>query len=305
MSWKSILNIIVFVLAVAMLVTLLVFWNIFIIRDFHTIRELYANVHGDQNLPTHGRWVILIVGIVFFSILIIILSVFFANLMRNAHFKRQQKDFVNMMTHELKLPMSSIRMFAQTLLQREVSETERKQFIEFILADCDRMNLLVLHLLKSQQIERGALPLELHKVQIENWLQQFVAKWPRPLIVNADPCGFVNFDPMLIDLVLVNLIHNAEKYGNGITPKLKLTAESNWVSISVQDGSQLIPKIFFKKVFEKFFRVPSRETRRQSGVGLGLFIVKTIINLHKGRIEIRHAEDGSGNIFTLSLLRSV
>jgi two-component system, OmpR family, phosphate regulon sensor histidine kinase PhoR len=311
MNIKTALSTAVFVLAAGMVITLLVFWNVYIISDYHTIKELYFITYGDSNVPAKGRWIVLAVGITFLSLVLVALSFFFVTFLRGNRFKQQQKDFVNMISHELKLPMSSIQMFAQTLVEKEVSELERARFLECILNDCTRMNNLVSHLLKAQQIERGALPVDRKKLDLVVFLKEFVGKWARPLKMQMDPSRpyKADLDPVLLELALTNLVNNAEKYGNGSIPEIGLAGDENWIRISVRDAGMPIPKKYAKKIFRRFFRMPTRETRRQNGVGLGLYIVKTVVHQHKGKIELTsgntEGEGWKGNCFTMILPRSI
>lgn len=299
MSVKTAVYITVFVLSVAMMVTLLVYWNIFIIGDYHTIRSLL----GDRAAPAaRGRWTILTLGIVFFTFLIVILSVFFANLLRGNRFKQQQKDFVNMMTHELKLPVSTILIFAQTLLRKDLSEADHGRFVQGIIDGCERMNMLVNQLLRSQEIDRGRLPLDLRRVRIDQFLQGFAASWPRPLALGPLSESEARIDPTLLEFALANLVQNAEKYGKA-APLLFMEGEEGEVVISVRDEGNPIDRKYAKKIFRRFFRIPGRETRRRPGVGLGLYIVKSIVRLHRGQVRLRHAAEPPGNIFSLILPR--
>lgn len=305
---KTTLSIVAFVLAAGMVITLLVFWNIYIISDYHTIRELYQMSHGTPEVPAQGRWTVLILGIISFSLVLVVLSIFFAAFLRGARFRRQQKDFVNMMTHELKLPMSSIQMFAQTLRQREAAPEDRARFLDAILNDCQRMNLLLDHLLKSQLIEKGRLPVYRRRTDLREFLREFADKWPRPLSARlADPAE-AQVDPVLLELALTNLVNNAEKYGKGGIPEIGLQADGPVARISVTDSGAPIPKKYGRKIFKRFFRIPNRDTRRQNGVGLGLYIVKSIARLHGGRVELDSPEgeaggERKGNRFTLVLPR--
>lgn len=310
MSIKTAMSTAVFVLAACMVITLIVLWNVYIISDYHTIKELYLITHGDPNVPATGRWIVLAIGITFLSLVLVALSFFFVTFLRGARLKQQQKDFVNMMTHELKLPMSSIQMFAQTLVEKRVAPEERERFLEAILTDCTRMNQLLDHLLKSQQIERGAFPVHRRKLNVAEFLESFHGKWPRPLQMRLDPqsAAQANVDPVLLDLALTNLVNNAEKYGQGSVPEVAMEADGGKVRISVRDAGNPIPKKYAKKIFKRFFRMPTRDTRRQNGVGLGLYIVKTIVKEHKGTLALTsgtpEGEGWKGNCFTMSFPRS-
>ncbi|MEO6094678.1 MAG: HAMP domain-containing sensor histidine kinase [Fibrobacteria bacterium] len=308
MSLKTGLSILIFVVAAGMVITLLVLWNVYIISDYHTIKELYMVTHGTPEIPSTGRWTVLSIGITFLSLVLVVLSFYFVTFLRGARFKQQQKDFVNMMTHEFKLPMSSIQMFAQTLRQKEPPKEEREKFLDAILNDCARLNLLVDHLLKSQLIERGKLPVSLRRIDLRAFLEDFARKWPRALRVSVAGDAEAQADPVLLDLALTNLINNAEKYGKGSTPELVMETDGARIRISVRDNGAPIPKKYAKKIFKRFFRVPNRDTRRQNGVGLGLYIVKTIAHQHEGVIDLSsgsmESEGWKGNRFTLTLPRA-
>lgn len=308
MNWKTAAYTVTFVLALGMVITLIVFWNVYIIGDYQTIKQLQTALHGNSVVPTRARWTILVLGIVFFSLILIVLSLFFANLIRGARFKQQQKDFVNMVTHELRLPMSSIQMFAQTLGRGEIAEADRKLFLERILGECRRMNALIDHLLKSQAIETGRLPLRPQNIDLAHFLTEFREHWPRPLeLVLPEKTERLTGDPVLIELSLTNLVANAEKYGRGHTPVISLTVADRRLHITVTDGGAPIPRKFIRHLFKRFYRIPNRETRRQPGVGLGLYIVRNIAKLHKGQVMVTpdspRPDGHRGNAFTLDFPR--
>lgn len=306
MSLKTSIYTTIFVLALGMVVTLIVFWNIYIIGDYQTIRELQVALHGNSFIPSRSRWTILVIGILFLSSILTVLAVFFANLLRNARFKQQQKDFVNMVTHELRLPMSSIQMFTQTLLRKDIAETDKTVFLERIMGECQRMNALIDHLLKSQAIETHRLPLYPQTIDLAEFFRAFKAKWPRTLDVLDLPAGLkIEADPVLLDLALTNLVSNAEKYGRGSIPHMTMQQQGPRYALSVIDGGAPIPRKYLRSIFKRFYRIPNRDTRRQSGVGLGLYIVRSIAHMHKGEISVSpdtQRPDGKrGNAFTLTL----
>lgn len=287
MKFRTALYTVIFVLAIVMVITLIVFWSVYIINDYRTIRQLHAIVHGGgYTVPSAARWTVLVLGIAFLGILIAVLSVFFANLVRGNRFKQQQRDFGNMITHELRLPLSSIQVFAQTLLQRPVEPGERNQFTEGILSECSRLSLLIDQLLKFQQMEQGKLPVRKTSLDAGEFLNAFAGKWPRALKVRVEETARLQADPMLLELALANLVSNAEKYGRGGTPEIVLSRPDSKAQFIVRDGGRPIPQKFVKRIFRKYYRMPNVNTRRQTGVGLGLYIVKNIASLHHGSIKV-------------------
>jgi two-component system, OmpR family, phosphate regulon sensor histidine kinase PhoR len=308
MNWKTAGYTTIFILALGMVIALIVFWNVYIIGDYQTIKELNKALHGNVVIPSRGRWTILVLGIVFLSLILAVLSVFFANVMRSNRFKTQQKDFINMVTHELRLPMSSIQMFTQTLSRSDILESDKRTFLGRILGECQRMNVLIDHLLKSQAIETGRLPLHPQNFDLTAFLKDFTQNWPRPVSLQL-PESTIHFiaDPVLLELALANLVANAEKYGRGHQPFVTLEADAKRVTITVFDGGSPIPRKYLRHLFKRFYRIPNRDTRKQPGVGLGLYIVRNILRMHKGQVSVNPDSlrpDGmKGNAFSLTLPR--
>ena len=301
MSFRSAIYTTIFVLAITMVITLLVFWNIYIINDYRTIKGLHIAMYGHGPVPTTGRWVVLTLGIAFLGIVIAILSVFFANIMRGNRFREQQRDFANMVTHELRLPLSSIQVFTQTLQQRTVEPETQSKFLEGILSECSRLGLLIDQLLKLQQIDQGKLPVHRVPLDAAGFLKTFTGKWPRPLKIIADEHIRIEADPMLLELALLNLVTNAEKYGRGSIPEIVLTTVNRQACFSVRDQGRPIPKKYLKRIFRKFYRIPNANTRRQNGVGLGLYIVKNIAKFHGGSAQVVPLTAPMGNEFSIRI----
>jgi signal transduction histidine kinase len=306
MKIRSTVYITLFVLAICLAIALIVLWNIYIIRDYLTIRDLHTELHGEGAVfPSHGRWIVLAVGITAGVTLIVALSLFFAAVMRGNILKNQQRDFANMMTHELRLPLSGIRLLAQTLRQGPLEPEDTNRFADGILSECARLGVLIDQLLKVQQIDHGQLLLHKRMLDAGRLARDFVAAWPRPLNMVVDEGLRVYADPLLLEMCLANLVTNAEKYGRGSTPELRVTRDGDDARFAVRDGGRPLPRKYLKKVFRKFYRVPNLTTRRQGGVGLGLYIVRSVAKLHKGSAEAHPLalsdDNGEGNEFSFRI----
>ncbi len=306
MKTRSTLYITLFVLAICMAIALIVFWNIYIIRDYLTIRDMHAELHGGlQGFSAAGRWAVLVLGITAGVLLIVALSLFFAAVMRGNLLKVQQRDFTNMMTHELRLPLSGIQIFAQTLRQGPLEPEDRDRFADGILSECARLGMLIDQLLKIQQLEHGQLLLHKRFLDADVLAQTFVSKWPRPIRLKVEKGLRLEADPMLLEMSLANLITNAEKYGRGSTPELSVTRNGDAARFEVRDGGRPLPRKYLKKIFHKFYRIPNLTTRRQNGVGLGLYIVRSVARLHKGDAEAQPLTEAGvgfeGNAFSFRI----
>jgi two-component system, OmpR family, phosphate regulon sensor histidine kinase PhoR len=301
MSFRTTVYVTLFVLAILLAIAMLVFWNIYIIRDYITIRELHTALHGeDEPLASSGRWIVLAAGITACAVVIVSLSLFFATVIRGTRFKQQQRDFTNMMTHELRLPLSGIQVFAQTLRQRSLEPEERNRFADGILSECARLGKLIDQLLKIQQIEQRQLLVHKKALEVSGFVASFVEKWHRPLGFRGQDGLRVEADPLLLEMVLTNFVTNAEKYGRESLPEIVVAREGHDVRIAVRDGGKPLSRKYLKRIFRKFYRVPDLNTRRQAGVGLGLYVVKKIAKLHKGSVRALPLSP-EGNEFSICL----
>jgi two-component system phosphate regulon sensor histidine kinase PhoR len=300
-SLRSAIYTIIFVLAIIMVITLLVLWNLYIIQDYRTIKGLHIAMYGQSHVHTTVRWFVLAMGIAFLAIVIAVLSVFYANTLRGNRFKQQQRDFANMVTHELRLPLSSIQIFAQTLRQRIMDPDERDRFADGILSECSRLGLLIDQLLKFQQMEQGKLTLRRVQLDAVRFLEDFVARWPRPLKLRVEETVRVDADPLLLELVLTNFVTNAEKYGRGSVPEIVLSRSGGDANLAVRDQGRTLDRKYLKRIFRKFYRVPNLNTRRQNGIGLGLYIVKQIAEMHGGSAHAIPLEPPMGNEFFIRI----
>ncbi len=301
MKLRNAIYITLFVIALCMAVALIVFWNVYMIGDYLTIRELQESLHGGEVASSGMRWIVLVAGITACVMLIVSLSLFFASVMRNNLFKQRQRDFTNMMTHELRLPLSGIQLLAQTLRQQPLPPEEHDRFADGILAECTRLGQLIDQLLKIQQIEDRQLLVHRKTVPANAVVEGIASKWPRPLTHEAEQGLRIEADPDLLETALSNLLTNAEKYGRGSVPALTVRREGAFARFSVRDGGKPLERKYLKRIFQKFYRIPNLATRRQGGVGLGLYIVRSIARLHKGEALALPLHDPPGNEFVIRI----
>lgn len=220
-----------------------------------------------------------------------------------------QNDFVSIVSHELRGPLTAIKGFVQTLILKgeNLSLDMRQDFLSTINEQADRLNQLVEDLLNVSRIESRRLHMTMTEVDIEalcrKLLNQFRAKWgERDIVIESDPSvPLVQADEKKLDEVLVNLIDNAVKYSpDGGTVKVTMTPKEDSVEVSVEDSGIGISPEEAARLFEKFHRIATPETRDIGGTGLGLYIVKNLVEAHGGRIIVTSAE-GVGSTFSFTL----
>ncbi|WP_186578405.1 two-component system histidine kinase PnpS [Aquibacillus kalidii] len=223
--------------------------------------------------------------------------------------EQMRKDFVANVSHELKTPITSIRGFAETLLDGAMDEEKlRNQFLSIILSESERLQALVYDLLELSKLEKEELRLRTEVVDIKELLEGLL-----PITKQQASKKEITFKASLGDeiklvgdqgrlkQVFINLINNAINYTpNNGQVDLKVNSTANTVKIIVSDTGIGIPEEFQSRIFERFYRVDRARSRNTGGTGLGLAIVKHIIEAHKGSIEIKSELDkGSSFIVTL------
>jgi signal transduction histidine kinase len=256
----------------------------------------------------------LIFGVIFFGLIIAGLSVNTVFLVREIRRNEQQDSFLNAVTHELKTPIASIRMYLETLQSRQLDEPQRREFYRIMLEDTDRLLGTVEQVLKAgearqrskrknwQELDFAELvksALELtrlrHHLTAENL--RFGAVPPEGLLVlgNAEELRTVVF----------NLFDNAVKY-SGQQREIVVdvrTPDMDKVLLTVHDLGIGIPRSELKRIFNRFHRATNPLAGQVKGTGLGLFIVRSIARRHGGDVYAESEGEGRGSTFTVRLPR--
>ena len=283
-------------------------------------RQNYLKVY----FPTKGDYlrssITFIVPSVIFSMLILVTFIFTIFIVfRQKRLSEMKNDFINNMTHELKTPVSTISLAAQMLKDSDITKSPDvfKHISGVINDETKRLSFLVEKVLQMSLFERQKATLKLKEidandllVNIANTFALKVEKYGGRLDIDLQAeDSTIYVDEMHITNVLFNLMDNAVKYRRPEVP-LELMArtwnENGKLMISVEDNGIGIKKEYLKKVFDRFFRVPTGNKHDVKGFGLGLAYVRKIIEDHKGSIR---AESGNGNlgtkfIITLPLIKS-
>src|ERR1700722_1528182 len=254
-------------------------------------------------------------GVIFFSAITtgLVLNTIF--LLREIRRNEQHDSFINAVTHELKTPIASIRLYLQTLQHREVDETERREFYRRMLDDTDRLLGTVEQVLKAGVAGHKKSSRERVPVDFENLVQECVdlARTGHHLQTAAlrvaspgDHAMIVTGDPDELRTAVANLLDNAIKYsGEQVDISIRLeNPDEKHVRLSVQDRGVGIPPSELKSVFKRFYRVSNRSLAHIKGTGLGLFIVRAIAKKHGGRAFAQSQGEGLGTTVVFELPRN-
>lgn len=256
----------------------------------------------------------LVFGVTTFSLIIAGLIVYTVFLVREMGITEQQDSFLNSVTHELKTPIASIRLYLETLQAREVGDAQRKEFYRIMLQDADRLQHTVEQVLRAG-VARQRRKLEQRAPVDLGWLVQECVDTARTR--HHLPESAIVFTPVDLQAPLVvsgdvddlrtaiaNLLDNAVKYSNG-APQISVqaaaaTPDTAWVR--VKDAGIGIPKAQLGRIFDRFYRFQSLGSQVK-GTGLGLYIVRSIAKRHSGRVFAESAGESKGSTFTLELPR--
>lgn len=258
---------------------------------------------------------LLVLGIVFFVVLIfgVVLNTTF--LIREIRRNEQHDAFINAVTHELKTPIASIRLYLETLKTRDVDDEQRREFYNIMLADSDRLLLTVEQVLragrtglKRQRIANSVINLG---EMVQECLELTRVRYglsETALIYSESPevrSAKVSGDIDELRAAFSNLLDNAVKYSdNGVQVSVSVSALGDKrVAVRVADKGIGIQSAQLKRIFKRFYRVPGRFMARVKGTGLGLFIVHSVITKHGGRVFAESQGLGHGSTFTVHLPR--
>ena len=258
---------------------------------------------------------LLILGVIFFALIItgLILNTIF--LVREIRRSEQHDAFLNSITHELKTPIASIKLYLETLRSREVTHEKQLQFYDIMLSDTDRLLDTVEQVLEASRTREKKRGLDLQEIDIVAALREAVgtvrsryhlAEGVIRLPESTEDLHVVA-DPAEMQTAFVNLLDNAVKYSGEdkrISIRTKPSRLNNKVEVYVKDNGIGIPKDDLKRIFKRFYRVTGNSTNGMKGTGLGLFIVKSIIEKHGGRLRAESRGEGRGTTFFVQLPRA-
>ena len=261
-----------------------------------------------------ANWILLSVGSIMFVFVLLGVVLYLVWSIQQINLNRRQSNFIDAVTHELKSPITSLKLFLQTLGKRNIDEAQRQEFYHSMLDDVDRLDQLITQLLDVARLQQDSNEPEPESwVAIESTLEEFTNKLVAQHHVNRD-CVRIECPPcdvwarrVDIDILVRNLIDNALKYA-GKPPVVEVTvrvdSQSGNITILVSDNGIGIPRHLHRKIFRRFYRVGNELERTKPGTGLGLFLVRSIVRRLRGSIRVADLPKNSGSRFELVLPQS-
>ena len=253
-------------------------------------------------------------GVLCFAVLIAGVTLNTVFLIREIRRNEQHDAFINAVTHELKTPLASIRLFLQTLQQRDLAKEKQAEFIDVMLADSERLQSTIDQVLLAGKIGAPARTLSVAEVDLSEIVRECLAlAGRRHSLTNGElklvdelieeGGAMVAGDLDELKAAISNLVDNAIKYsGEQISIVVEVARMgARKVAVRVRDQGIGITDDELKRVFRRFYRIPSSGASRVSGTGLGLSIVRAVAKRHGGKAYVESEGAGKGSTFTLEL----
>ena len=258
---------------------------------------------------TGAFWGLLSFGAVILVIMIIGVVTYLVLTIKAINLSQRQSNFIDSVTHELKSPIASLKLYLQTMHRRPLGQQEQKDFVRYMLEDVERLDSLINHLLDAARIDKVATPGENEDVAVAQVIQTCADEvrsrynlTDEQLKLSLQPL-IVRGRPLDLEVIFRNLFDNAAKYG-GQPPKVEVTIvrlDDQRGLVRVTDNGRGIPVHQRWRVFARFVRLGSELERNKPGTGLGLYLVRTLVDRLKGRVRIRDREGGTGTTFEVTL----
>ncbi len=286
------------VVMIMLLVVLIVGW---------VLLAVFGLLADPQSGPLY--WTLLTVGTTFLVALLVGVVMYLMLSVKAINLTRRQSNFVDAVTHELKSPIASLKLYLQTLARRQVSEDQQAGFYQSMLDDCDRLDRLTNQVLDAGRVERHPDNDAAERVDLCDLLDECVAtvclgyRFPRACVAQRlEPCT-LHASRVDLEMLFRNLIDNAVKYA-GSEPQVRVDLHvdsQQQAVVRISDNGRGIPPKMRRKIFGRFERLGVELTREKPGTGLGLYIVRSQVRRLKGRIRVSDREPGPGTVFEVWL----
>jgi len=255
-------------------------------------------------------WIVILVLSILVGIILIGILIIFVYQQKIYQLYRLQQNFINNFTHELKTPVTSLRLYLDTALKYQLYNEDQIKYIRYMTQDVGRLSNTINRILNIAKIESrsyGGESLTLNiATEIERFLHNHSDQFRKSRIHFHHPSDR-SFDyPLnasLFEMLMMNLLTNAVKYNTSEIPEIDITVEhqSNKLYLHFADNGIGIDKSEIRKIFRKFYQVGKSDDMTAKGSGLGLYLVETIVRIHKGKIIAKSPGIGKGTVFTVIL----
>jgi two-component system, OmpR family, phosphate regulon sensor histidine kinase PhoR len=253
---------------------------------------------------------LLSIGATFLTFTIVGTALYLTLAIKSINLSRRQSNFIDAVTHELKSPIASLKLYLQTLNRRNVPAAEKDVFLKHMLEDVERLDQLINHLLDVARMEKDRIGPQPEDVRLDKVISdaaeavcQRYQKSAGTIQLDLAP-AIVCAPPVDLELIFRNLIDNGLKYANEEQPLVEVSIRPDGASrvlVQVSDNGRGIPHSLRHLIFGRFVRLGSELEREKPGTGLGLYIVRSMVARLGGKIRIHDREPAAGTTFEVEL----
>ncbi len=296
------------IVAVTLSLILYIYWYMEASTGLKRVIEK-ANLDPDQVLASQ-TWVVILVLSILVGIILLGMFIIFVYNQKTFQLYRLQRNFINNFTHELKTPVTSLRLYLETFQKYELSRDDQLKYINYMIQDADRLTDNINRILNLAKVESKTYGGQFGPEDMVQVIEQFynknihLFKGCEINIHNPSERSFACLlNRSLFEMLLMNLFTNAIKYNESDHPRLDITFEPKGRDLHVcfEDNGVGLPRRETKRVFKKFYQIGQSDDMSAKGTGLGLYLVESIAGIHKGKVTAKSKEGGSGSVFTLIL----
>ncbi len=255
-------------------------------------------------------WIVILVLSLLVGIILIGILIIFVYQQKIYQLYRLQQNFINNFTHELKTPVTSLRLYLDTALKYQLYNEDQIKYIRYMTQDVSRLSNTINRILNIAKIESRSYGGEFLTLNIVTEIERFLlnhADLFRKSRIHFHHASSKSYEyrlnPSLFEMLLMNLLTNALKYNTSDIPEIDITIEQqpNKLNLHFADNGIGLEKSEIRKIFRKFYQVGKSDDMTAKGSGLGLYLVDTIVRIHKGKIIAKSQGIGKGSVFTVIL----
>lgn len=297
------------IIALGLSLFLYIYWYVEVSTGLNSLINRF-DLRPDQVLASQ-TWVVIMVLSILVGIILMGIFIIFVYNQKTYQLYRLQNNFINNFTHELKTPVTSLKLFLETFLKHDLTRSDQSMYIGYMLADVNRLADNINSILSLAKIESKGFDEEFTRSELVQTVEQFchdnrhLFKNCQITVTNStEQPVFYNIDRALFEMLLMNLLTNAVKYNQAEKPQVHISFEARFPKLFIRfsDNGIGLEKSAIKKIFKKFYQVGKSDNMSAMGSGLGLYIAQQIAKRHRGKITAHSDGIGKGSVFTLSLL---
>ena len=303
--------ILVFIYSVSALAASLFLYIYWYIEASTGLRSAIARLHMEQEqFFTADTWVVILVLSILIGIILMGILIIFVFSQKTMQLYRMQNNFINNFTHELKTPVTSLQLFLQTFSKHELSREDQLKYIQYMLTDVNRLAENISRILDLAKLEARSYMGDFVVCDVIQITRRFVEENAHLFGVSRinihggqTSALYHRINPHLFEMLLMNMLTNAIKYNATEKPQVDIYFESRRRNTHIRftDNGLGFDRKEMKKIFGKFYQIGRSDNMTAKGSGLGLYLVKNIARLHKGKVRAESPGRGKGSTFTVIL----